>query len=182
MTGADREQARWQLDGVLLDALTSLGAPFERVEAGAYVVSLHGRRRPRTLVWLLAGEQAVAVEAFVVHVLPGSEGEVPEPGRLHRHLLARNLRLRGVHFGIDDVGDVFLTGSLPLAAVDEQGVDRVLGEVLQLVEDEQEAVLALAYGDRLAADPALAAKVLADGAGRRPAGTPDWAPRRDVRR
>ena len=166
----------WRLDGVLLDALAALGAPFERVEAGAYAVTLHGSRRPSTVVWLIAGEQAVSVEAFVLHVIGG------DTALLHRHLLARNLRLRGVHFGIDDVGDVFLTGSLPLPAVDEVGVDRVLGEVLQLLEDEQDAVVALAYGDRLDRDPALAAKVLADGAGRRPSGTPDWAPRRDVRR
>ena len=39
-----------------------------------------------------------------------------------------------------------------------------------------------AYCDRLGGDPALTAKVRADGAGRRPAGTPEWAPRRDVRR
>ena len=166
----------WRLDGVLLDALAELGAPFERVEAGAYVVHLHGRRRPSTLVWLVAGEQAVSVEAFVLHVIDA------DPCRLHRHLLNRNLRLRGAHFGIDDVGDVFLTGSLPLGAVDVEGVDRRLGEGLQLLWDEQEALVALLYGDRLAADEALAAKVLADGAGRRPAGTPDWAPRRDVRR
>ncbi len=174
-----RERTAWQLDGALLEALSSLGASFERVETGAYVVTLHGRRRPRTLVWLLAGEQAVAVEAFVVHVVPGA---AVTPDRLHRHLLARNLRLRNVHFALDDVGDVFLIGSMPLAAVDEDGVDRVLGELLQLVEDEQDALIALAYGDRLAHDPALAAKVLADGAGRRPAGTPDRAPRRDSRR
>lgn len=169
----------WELDGRLLDILSDLGAPFERVEAGAYVVTLAGSRRRSTLVWLVAGEQALAVEAFVLHVFAGAGGG---PERLHRHLLGRNLRLRGVHFGLDDVGDVFLTGSLPLPAVDLQGVDRVLGEVLQLLEDEQDALLAAAYGDRLAADPALAAKVLADGAGRRPAGTPEWAPRRDVRR
>ena len=166
----------WRLDGVLLDALSELGAPFERVEAGAYIVHLQGRRRPSTLVWLVAGEQAVAVEAFVLHVID------TDPARLHRHLLARNLRLRGVHFGVDDVGDVFLTGSLPFGAADVEGVDRLLGEVLQLLEDEQEALLAALYGDRLATDETLAAKVLADGAGRRPAGTPDWAPRRDVRR
>ena len=106
----------------------------------------------------------------------------PAPARLHRHLLGRNLRLRGVHFGLDDVGDVFLTGSLPLGAADLQGVDRVLGEVLQTLEDEQDALLALAYGDRLRTDEALAAKVLVDGAGRRPAGTPLDAPHRDVRR
>ena len=165
----------WRLDGRLLDVLASLGAPFERVEAGAYVVTLPGRRP--TLVWLVAGEQAVAVEAFVLHVV-----EVADPSALHRALLVRNLRLREVHFGLDEVGDVFLTGSLPHAAVDVPTVDRLLGEVLQLLEDSLEPLARLAYGDRLARDPALAGKVWSDGAGRRPAGTPEHAPRRDVRR
>ncbi len=163
----------WELDGQLLDVLSDVGASFERVEAGAYVVHLHGTRRPSTLVWLVAGEQAVTVEAFVLHLI-----EVADAAALHRYLLARNLGLRDVHFGIDDVGDVFLTGSIR----DPLQVDRVLGEVLQLLEESSAAIVALAYGDRLATDPALAAKVLADGAGRRPAGTPERAPRRDVRR
>ncbi|MCW2680807.1 MAG: histidine kinase [Frankiales bacterium] len=143
------------------------------MEAGAYVVHLHGSRRPSTLVWLIAGEQAVTVEAFVLHLV-----EVPDPAPLHRYLLARNLRLRDVHFGVDDVGDVFLTGSIG----DVQHVDRVLGELLQLLEESSDALVQLAYGDRLRHDPGLASKVLADGAGRRPAGTPERAPRRDVRR
>ncbi len=54
--------------------------------------------------------------------------------------------------------------------------------MLQLLEESAGALVELAYGDRLQHDPALAAKVLADGAGRRPAGTPERAPRRDVRR
>ena len=166
----------WDLDGRLLDVLHELGAHLERVEVGAYVVTLPGRHRP-TLVWLIAGEQAVAVEAFVLHVI-----DVPDPAPLHRALLAKNLRLRSVHFGLDDVGDVFLTGSLPHTAVDLPTVDRLLGEVLQLLEDSTEGLLRAAYGDRLALDRSLADKVLADGAGRRPAGTPEHAPRRDVRR
>ena len=167
----------WELDGQLLDVLSELGAPFERVSAGAYVVTLHGSRRPSTLLWLIAGEQSVAVEAFVMHVIG-----VPDPSALHRHVLGRNLRLRGVHFALDDVGDLFLTGSLPHAALGAAGVDRLLGEVLQLLDDNQDALERLAYGDRLTADPALAAKVRADGAGRRPAGTPASEPHRDVRR
>ncbi len=165
------------LDGVLLDVLSDLGVALERVEAGAYVVTLPGAHGRATLVWLVAGEQSVAVEAFVLHLI-----DVPDPGPLHRWLLARNLRLRTVCFGLDDVGDVFLTGSLPHAGVDAATVDRVLGEVVQLVDEGTPALLRLAYGDRLATDEALSAKVLADGAGRRPAGTPDGAPRRDVRR
>ena len=167
----------WRLDGRLLDVLTELGVTLERVEAGAYVVTLPGEHGRSTLVWLLAGEQSVAVEAFVLHLI-----DVRDPAPLHRWLLARNLRLRTVHFALDEVGDVFLTGSLPHAAVDVAEVDRLLGEVAQLVEEGTPVLLRLAYGDRLAADEALAAKVLADGAGRRPAGTPDHAPRRDVRR
>ena len=163
----------WGLDGTLLDALTELGAMFERVTTGAYLVELPGRAR----VWLIAGEQSVAVEAFVLHLI-----EVEDPAPLQRHLLRRNLGLRSVHFGLDPVGDVFLVGSLPHAAVSVEGVDRVLGEVLQLLLDDTDALLALAYGTRLDDDEALRSKVLADGAGRRPHGTPDWAPRRDARR
>ena len=172
-----REQRVWELDGVLLDVLSELGAPFERVEAGAYAVQLRGSRRPSTWVWLIAGQQAVHVEAFVLHLVRNA---VPDPLQLHAHLLRRNLDLRDVHYAVDDVGDLFLVGSLPEPSA--LLVDRVLGEVLQLLERDTDALLGLAYGDRLSRDPALAEKVRYDGAGRRPAGTPDWAPRRDVRR
>ena len=167
----------WELDGRLLGLLTDLGAPFERVEAGAYVVELHGQRRPRTLLWLIAGEQAVQLEAFVQHTIA-----VPDAGPLHRHLLRRNLGLRTVHYAVDDGGDLFLVGSLPHDALHEGGRDVVRGEVLSLLETDGPRLHALAYGDRLDRDEALAAKVRADGAGRRPAGTPSWAPHRDVRR
>ena len=178
------DSALWRLDGQLLDVLAELcppggGAEVERVEAGAYVVTLHGSRRPRTLLWLIAGEQAVAVEAFVMHVVPDA---CPDASALHRLLLAKNLTLRDVHFGLDAVGDVFLTGSLPHTAVDLTTVDRLLGEVLQLLEESTDALVTAAYADRLVRDVALAGKVRADGAGRRPAGTPEGSPRRDLRR
>ena len=200
------ERLLWQLDGRLLDVLDALCQPesgqpesgqpesggaaepvasFERVEAGAYVVVLPGSRRPSTVVWLIAGPQAVAVEAFVLHVT----AECSDPAPLHRLLLSRNLRLRDVHFALDEVGDVFLTGSLPHAAVDAASVDRVLGEVLQLLEADQDALVRAAYGEvrrpGTGGPPtgeSLAAKVWTDGAGRRPAGTPVGAPHRDVRR
>ena len=171
----------WELDGRLLGLLTDLGVPFERVDAGAYVVELHGQRRPRTLLWLIAGEQAVQLEAFVMHVIAGHLVD-DDPGRVHAHLLRRNLGLRTVHYATDDVGDLFLVGSLPHEALHEGGLDVVLGEVLSLLETDGPKLQALAYGDRLEQDEALAAKVRADGAGRRPAGTPERAPHRDVRR
>lgn len=157
----------WEIDGKLLDALVDLGVELERVEAGAYVVTLRSRRV--THLWLLGGEQDVRVEAFVMHVLEGAD-----TARLHRHVLTRNRGLRGVHYGLDDVGDLFLFGSLSLADATAEGVDRLLGEVLALRDADDLA--AVAYGS------AVPDKALLDGAGRRAAGVPEWAPRRDTRR
>ena len=155
----------WDLDGRLLDGLVALGVELERVEVGAYLVTLRSRRVLH--VWLLGGEQDVRVEAFVMHVLEGANTQ-----RLHRHLLARNLQLRGVHYALDEVGDVFLVGSLPLSEVTADGLDRLLGEVLAVPDD----LPAVAYGGQ------VPDKALLDGAGRRAAGTPLGEPRRDVRR
>lgn len=130
------------------------------------------------MVWLIADAHAVTIEAFALHVT----AECADPALLHRFLLLRNLRLRHVHFALDEVGDVFLTGSLPHSGIDAVTLDRVLGEVVSLLEADHDALVRLAYGDAPTTDAALAAKVSTDGAGRRPAGTPEGAPRRDVRR
>lgn len=162
-------QRSWELDGRLLDALADLGVELERVELGAYVVALRGRRT--AWVWLIAGEQDVTVEVFVLHVLEGTD-----PAPLHRHLLARNRLLRGVHFCTDEVGDVFLAGSLSHADVTTGALDRLLGEVHAVFDADVDRLLTLLYGEQ------VPDKALLDGAGRRAAGTPAWAPRRDVRR
>lgn len=157
------------IDGRLLDVLADLEVEFERVEAGAYLVTLHG---PRALhVWLIGGEQDVAVEAFVCHVLDGAP-----VAAAHAFLLSRNPSLRGAHFGLDEVGDVFLTGSLSLADVTVAGVDRLLGELWHVLAKDLPRLLTLLYGEQ------VPDKALLDGAGRRAAGTPVWAPRRDARR
>lgn len=157
------------MDGQLLEVLADLGLEFERVEAGAYLVTL---RLPHPVhVWLLAGEQDVAVEVFVLHVLEGAPTD-----RLHAHLLTANRLLRGVHFCLDDVGDVFLTGSLALSDVTGTGLDLLLGEVHAVLTRERPRILRHLYGEK------VPEKALLDGAGRRAAGVPDGAPRRDARR
>jgi hypothetical protein len=157
------------IDGQLLDVLADLEVEFERVSSGAYLVTLRG---PRALhVWLIGGEQDVAVEAFVCHVLDGAPVEAA-----HAYLLARNRSLRGAHFALDEVGDVFLTGSLALADVTTVAVDRLLAELWEVLIADLPRLLTLLYGEQ------VPAKALLDGAGRRAAGTPVWAPRRDARR
>ncbi len=106
----------------------------------------------------------------------------PDPSLLHRHLLQRNLSLRWVRYGLDKVGDVFVAGSVPLAMVDGETLDVVLGEILSLLERDQDTLLRLAYSGRLVGNAALQAKALTDGSGRRAAGSSLRDVRRDSRR
>ena len=88
---------------------------------GEFVVTLPGEQKLRTVCSLVVTEQSLSVTAFVVRH-PDENHEA-----VYRYLLRRNLRLPGVAFAIDHLGDVYLVGRVPLAAVDADDLDRSSG-------------------------------------------------------
>jgi hypothetical protein len=67
----------------------------------------------------------------------------------YRFLLERNGRMFGVHFTLDHVGDVYLTGRLPLSAVTADDIDRLLGCVLSYSDENFDAALELGFGSAI---------------------------------
>ncbi len=106
---------------------------------GEFVVQLPGERKLRTPVSLLVGDHSLSVSAFVVRNPDENHAGV------HRWLLERNTRLRQVAFAIDSSGDVYLRGRLPLAAVTQDALDGVLGEVLEVADGSFNELLALGF-------------------------------------
>ncbi|WP_244203384.1 YbjN domain-containing protein, partial [Streptomyces rhizosphaericus] len=98
---------------------------WESPEDGTYVVTLPGTRKLSTTCSLRVGRHSLSVNAFVVRH-PDENHEA-----VHRWLLERNTRLYGVSYAIDQLGDIYLVGKLPLAAVTPEEVDRLLGTVLE---------------------------------------------------
>lgn len=166
---AATDEVREHVDRTLHRALTDLGAPFERPDSGAYLVTLPGEGRTAQ-VWLLVGARALQVECFFLRR--------PEQNALAvvSTLMARNVRSYGVHFALDTLGDVYLVGQVPFAAVDADEVDRLLGQVVTHLDEAFAVCVQHGFGDR------VPAKVLDDGAGRRIEGTPDSEPHADPRR
>ena len=80
---------------------------------GEFVVTLPGEHKLRTAVSLLVGDHSLSASAFVVRHADENHEE------FYRWLLERNARLPGIAFAVDQVGDVYLVGRLPLAAVDD---------------------------------------------------------------
>ena len=127
------------LDRVIQQALDEQGLTYEHPRAGAFLVTLPGAHKLVTATWLVVGEHSLLVEAFVVRAADENR-EV-----FYRHLLVRNTRMYGVHFCLDQLGDVYLVGRVPLAAVDAAEVDRLLGCVLTYADESFDTLLELGF-------------------------------------
>jgi len=132
---AEAEKAAQVIEGVLKDTEVEWESP----APGNYVVQLPGTRKLKTTVSLLVGRHSLSVNAFVIR-----HPDENEPG-VHRWLLERNLKLYGVSYAVDRLGDVYVAGKLPLAAVTAEEVDRLLGQVLEAADGSFNTLLELGF-------------------------------------
>ena len=131
-----REKAAAQIEQALREAEAEYESP---VEGSHYVVSLPGTRKLSTACSLLIGDHTLSVNAFVVRSADENHEGV------YRWLLERNAKLSGIAFAIDRLGDVYLVGRLPLAAVTAAEVDRLLGSVLEAADNSFNTLLELGF-------------------------------------
>jgi hypothetical protein len=68
---------------------------------------------------------------------------------VYRLLLQRNVRLSGVAFALDRLGDIYLVGRLPLAAVDAQAIDQLLGAVVDAADSAFDRILATGFASSI---------------------------------
>jgi hypothetical protein len=124
---------------VIRQVLTENDLDFTEVTPGAFSADLPGERKLKTTVSLTVGSQAVQVHAFVAR-RPDENHEA-----VYRWLLERNLKLYGVAFAVDHVGDIHLDGRVPLHAITPVEVDRLLGAVLEYADSSFNTILELGF-------------------------------------
>ncbi|MET8802696.1 YbjN domain-containing protein [Streptomyces sp. NPDC004546] len=135
----DVDKAGQVLEGVLKDAELEWESP----EPGNYVVKLPGTRKLSTTVSFLVGRHSLSLNAFVVRHPDENEAGV------HRWLLERNLKLYGVSYAVDRLGDVYVTARLPLASVTPDEIDRLLGQVLEAADGAFNTLLELGFASSI---------------------------------
>ncbi|WP_328502563.1 YbjN domain-containing protein [Streptomyces sp. NBC_00457] len=136
---AEVPKAAQVIEGFLKDAELEWESP----EPGNYVVKLPGTRKLSTTVSLLVGRHSLSLNAFVVRHPDENEGGV------HRWLLERNLKLYGVSYAVDPLGDIYVTAKLPLSAVTPDEVDRLLGQVLEAADGSFNTLLELGFASAI---------------------------------
>lgn len=116
---------------------------WERSAPGTYVVNLPGEHKLRTTTALTVGEHAVTINAFVARH-PDENTEA-----VHRWLLEQNRRMYAVAFAVDHLGDIYLVGRLPEAAVTVEELDRLMGSVLAYSDGSFNTILEMGFASAI---------------------------------
>lgn len=125
--------------GIIEATLTGSELSWESPSPGTYVVQLPGTRKLSTTCSLKVGKHSLSVNAFVIRHPDENEAGV------HRWLLERNLKLYGMGYAVDALGDVYLTARLPLSVITPDDLDRLLGTVLEAADGAFNTLLELGF-------------------------------------
>ena len=105
--------------------LDEIGAEAERRGEREWGVRLPSAKRGAVTALLTARERTLDVRAFFLR------GPDRDHEAVYRRLLRKNLDTRGWRFAIDDDGDLYLLADTPLAGLDVDGLDGLLGLALR---------------------------------------------------
>jgi hypothetical protein len=107
-----------------------------------WYVRMSGQEKEFTTVWLTLGQRTLRFETYV---MPAPEENAQA---LYESLLRRNEKLVGAHFSIGQEDAVFLRGEIPLAALNEQELDRAIGTLYSTVEQSFGALIRIGFASR----------------------------------
>jgi len=107
-----------------------------------WYVRMSGEEKEFTTVWLTLGQRTLRFETYVMPA-PEENAQV-----LYETLLRRNEKLVGAHFSIGQEDAVFLRGEIPLAALNEQELDRAIGTLYSTVEQSFGSLIRIGFASR----------------------------------
>ncbi|HEY4792015.1 MAG TPA: YbjN domain-containing protein [Actinomycetes bacterium] len=159
--GPEPEDVRAAAVAAVAAFVADAGVAAEELGDGRWFLRLAGERKLGIGVHLAVGDRTLRVESFFMRA-PEEQRE-----RLYRDLLLRQATSYVLRFTLDEAGDLFLVGQVPLRAITYEEVDRVVGSVLDLADAAYLPAVEIGFASSIAAEKAWRAR-LAEGSGRSP--------------
>ncbi|HEX7404932.1 MAG TPA: YbjN domain-containing protein [Candidatus Nanopelagicaceae bacterium] len=110
---------------IIEEFLDSHALEYERSNEDTFLLTLPGEKKLQTHCALVVGDYSLSINAFIIRKPDENQTSVYE------WCMKRNAQMYGVAYALNEVGDIFLVGRLPLGAVTDREIDRLLGSVLQ---------------------------------------------------
>ena len=128
---------------VIEDFLESHDMDFERKDENTWLITLPGEKKLQTHCALMIGDHTLSVNAFVIR-RPEENIEA-----VYQWCLSKNAAMYGIAYAINELGDIYLVGRLPLSAVTDREIDRILGAVLQYSDSAFNPLLELGFANAI---------------------------------
>lgn len=122
--------------------LESHDIDYERTDNSFYL-TLPGEKKLQTHCALVVGDHSLSINAFIIRKPDENSAEV------HDWLLRKNAAMYSVAFAANELGDIYLVGRLPFAAISERELDRVIGAVLQYSDASFNPLLELGFSSAI---------------------------------
>ena len=128
---------------VVEDFLLSHDLDFEKSDVKTFMVTLPGEKKLQTHCALIVGDHSLMVSAFVIRKPDENEADV------HNWCMTKNASMYGVAYAINELGDIYLVGRLPLAAVTAAELDKIIGSVLQYSDSSFNLLLEIGFANAI---------------------------------
>ena len=128
---------------VIEEFLQSHDLQFDRPAANTFLISLPGQTKLATHCALVIGDHTLSINAFVIR-RPDENADL-----VHSWCMTKNASMYGIAFAINELGDIYLVGRLPLAAVNDRELDRLMGSVLQYSDSAFNPLLEIGFASAI---------------------------------
>ena len=128
---------------VITEFLESHDLEFESKDENTFLITLPGEKKLQTHCALIIGDHSLSINAFVIRKPDDNEAAV------HAWCMSKNAGMYGVAFAINELRDIFLVGRLPLSAVTDREIDRLIGAVLQYSDTSFNPLLELGFASAI---------------------------------
>jgi hypothetical protein len=128
---------------IIEEFLDSHDLDHERKDINTFLVTLPGEKKLQTHCALTVGDHSLSITAFVIRKPDENALDVFD------WCLRKNAVMYGITFAINELGDIYLVGRLPLSAVTEREIDRILGAVLQYSDSSFNPLLELGFASAI---------------------------------
>jgi hypothetical protein len=128
---------------VIEEFLDSHDLEYEGKDGNTFLITLPGEKKLQTHCALIFGDHSLSINAFVIRKPDENVAAV------HAWCMAKNAGMYGIAFATNELGDIFLVGRLPLSAVTDREIDRLIGAVLQYSDSSFNPLLELGFANAI---------------------------------
>lgn len=127
----------------LKEILRENGIAFDSLDQSTLIATIPGERKLHTNVIFRVSDKTLSVNAFVMRKPDQNIAQV------HEWLLRHNPSMYLLSYAINELGDIYLVGRLPLEMVNNDEVDRILGAVHEYCDSSFNTLLEMGFADAI---------------------------------